>query len=77
MMRAPLLALVLWLLAAGAATAADRVDMPLRGRMALTIYRRADHPKGTVIMGAATSGGSASLPRVRRNCQTTVTWSSA
>ena len=57
MMRAPLLALVLWLLAAGAATAADRVDMPLRGRtMALTIYRRADHPKGTVIMSSGDVG---------------------
>ena len=57
MMRASLLALVLWILAAGSAMAADRVDMPLRGRiMALTIYRRADHPKGTVIMGSGDVG---------------------
>ena len=37
--------------------AADRVDMPLRGRlMALTIYRPAGVPKGTVIMASGDVG---------------------
>src|SRR4051812_23146542 len=37
--------------------AVDRIDMPLRGRaMALTLYRPAGPPKGTIIMGSGDVG---------------------
>jgi type IV secretory pathway VirJ component len=42
---------------AGNAVAAERVDMPLRGRtMALTIYRPSSAAKGTIIMGSGDVG---------------------
>jgi type IV secretory pathway VirJ component len=49
----------LWLalMLPGAAAAADRVDMPLRGRtLELTLYRPAGTPRGTIIMGSGDVG---------------------
>ncbi len=41
----------------GAACAADRVDLPLRGHvMALTIYKPSGPPTGTIIMGSGDVG---------------------
>jgi type IV secretory pathway VirJ component len=51
------LALSLLIASAAGAAAADRLDMPLRGRvMALTVYRPQGTPKGTIIMGSGDVG---------------------
>jgi type IV secretory pathway VirJ component len=58
-LRRPTVLAAAWLLALTSQTAiaAERVDMPLRGRtMALTIYRPSGAPKGTVIMGSGDVG---------------------
>ena len=53
MRLASIVAAVCLLVVARDAGAADRVDMPLRGHlMALTVYRPAGVPKGTVIMAS-------------------------
>jgi len=54
---ASIAAVLCLLVVAGDADAADRVDMPLRGRlMALTVYRPAGVAKGTVIMASGDVG---------------------
>ena len=48
-----------WLLQASAVAAApmQRVDMPLRGHaLALSVYRPAQAPRGTIIMGSGDVG---------------------
>ena len=57
MRLASIVASVCLLVVARDAGAADRVDMPLRGHlMALTVYRPAGVPKGTVIMASGDVG---------------------
>jgi len=54
---ASVVAVLCLLVVARGACAADRVDMPLRGRlMSLTVYRPAGVPKGTVIMASGDVG---------------------
>ena len=51
------LGLCLLALGEGTAAAADRVNVPLRGRtITLTVYRPAGTPKGTIIMGSGDVG---------------------